>query len=120
MGKFLEGFERARKAAEERDAEARRRAERVAAAIKELSDRLGEDRAMLDQEQITMRVEHGALVLKRALQPIAGVSFDPDSGRFLIHEYTVAEGKTEAEAANLDECALKLGEYAFSLKRSAA
>jgi hypothetical protein len=119
MGKFLEGYEKARKAAEERDAEARRRAEAIADALKRLSDKLGEDQEALERQNITMRIEHGALVLKRLLQPMAGVSFDPDSGRFKIHEYSSAEGTTEADASDIDECALKLGEYTFSLRGGA-
>jgi hypothetical protein len=118
MGKFLEGFEGAHKAAEERDAAARRRAERIAEALKKLSDKLAEDREALEGEKITMRIEHGALVLRRVLQPMAGVSFDPDSGRFNIHRYSVSEGKNEMEAADIEECALRLGEYAYSLKGS--
>ena len=120
MGRFQEGFERARAAAEEREAEARRRAERIEAALKQLSEKLGEDSEALDRQKITMRIEHGALVLKRMLQPMAGVTFDPDSGHFKIHEYSVSEGTTETEAENADECALRLGEYSYSLKGSVA
>jgi hypothetical protein len=116
MGKFLEGWERARAAAEAREAEAQRRQELVAERLKTLSERLGEDGDDLARLKITMRVEHGSLVLKRILQPMAGVTFDPDSGRFKIHEYSVAEGKSEIEAEDVDECALKLGEFAYSLK----
>ena len=117
MGKFAEGFERARKAAEEREAAARRRAEQIERALKELSDRIGEDGGELSKLKITTHIEHGALVLKRLLQPLAGVTFEPESNRYKIHEYSVTtEGKTEMDADDADECALKLGEYAYSLK----
>jgi hypothetical protein len=116
MGKFLEGWERARMAAEAREAEKQRRLEQVAAALTKLSDLLQEDSDQLTRRQITMRVEHGALVLKRMLQPMAGVTFDPDTGRFKIHEYTQSEGASELEAENVDECATKLGEFAYSLE----
>jgi hypothetical protein len=120
MGKFGEGFERAKAAEEAREAEARRRAELVAAALKELSERIGEDGEVLNQQGITLRVEHGGLVLSRLRQPMASVSFDPGSGHFHIREYTASEGKTEIEAESCDDCALKLGEYVYSLKGGSA
>lgn len=120
MGRFVEGFERAKAADEAREAEARRRAERVAAALKNLSDKLDEDRDALERQQITMRIEHGSLVLKRMQQPMASVSFDPDSRRFKVHEYSVSEGKTEMHAQDAEDCALKLGEYVYSLKGGSA
>jgi hypothetical protein len=116
MGKFLQGWERARAAAEEREAEKRRRAERVAAALKELSEALAEDAEELAKRDINMRMEHGALVLRRMVEPMAGVTFDPDTGRFKIHTYAVKEGNTEIDAQSVEDCALKLGEYAYSLK----
>jgi hypothetical protein len=116
MGKFLEGWERARAVAEGREAEKRRRTEHMAAALKQLSDVLGEDGAELAKREINLRMEHGALVLKRMVEPMAGVTFDPDTGRFKIHTYAVKEGNTEIDAQSVEECALKLGEYVYSLK----
>jgi hypothetical protein len=115
MGKFLEGWERARAAAEERKAEKHRRADRMATALKQLSDALAEDADELARRNITMRMEHGALVLRRMVEPLAGVTFDPDSGRFKVHKY-VSGGDTEIDAQGFEECALKLGEFAYSLK----
>jgi hypothetical protein len=120
MGKLVEGFMRAKAATEEREAEARSRAERTDAALRQLSEKLAEDREALDRQQITMRIEHGSLVLRRMLQPLAGATFDPDANRFNIHEYSVSDGKTETEAQDADECALKLGEYSYSLKGNSA
>jgi hypothetical protein len=116
MGKFLEGWEQARAANEEREAEKRRRLERVAAALKQLSDALAEDAEELARRDLNMRMEHGALVLRRMVEPMAGVTFDPDTGRFKIHTYAVKEGNTEIEAKDVEDCALKLGEYVYSLK----
>ncbi len=115
MGKFLEGFERARAAAEAREAEAQRRTEHAAAALQQLSDTLGKDSEALDGQKITMQIEHGSLVLRRVLLPVASVTFDPDSERYKIHEYSVTGGKTQMEGRDIDDCATKLGEYAFSL-----
>ncbi|MGH6923558.1 MAG: hypothetical protein ACRED5_07440 [Propylenella sp.] len=116
MGKFLEGWERAHAAAEEREAEKRRRAERTANALKELAEALAEDKDELAKRDLHLRVEHGALVLRRAVEPMAGMTFDPDTGRFRIHTYAVTEGNTEIDAESVEECALKLGEYVNSLR----
>ncbi len=116
MGKFLEGWERARAAAEEREADKRRRAERMAAALKELSDALAVDGDELAQRDFNLHMEHGALVLRRKVEPVAGVTFDPDRSRFKIHNY-VTGGDTEMEAQDHEDCALKLGEFAYSLRR---
>ena len=117
MGKFLEGWESARQAHEAKEAEKRRRQEIMAGALKELSDALAVDGEELQTRNLTLRMEHGALVLKRLAEPLAGVNFDPDTRRFKIHKYTVTEGSAETdEAGNIEECALKLGAYAYSLK----
>lgn len=115
MGKFLEGWERARVAAEEREAEKRRRAERIAAALKQVVDLLNEDSGELARRSIDMRMEHGALVLKRMVEPMAGVTFDPDKNIFRIHKYSVREGTNDEDAQDPADCAQKLGEYAHSL-----
>jgi hypothetical protein len=116
MGKFLEGWERARAVGEEREAEKRRRAERMAAALKQLSDALAEDAEELARRDLNMRMEHGALVLRKMVEPMAGVTFDPDTNRFKIHTYAVKAGNTEIDAQDVEDCALKLGEYVYSLK----
>ncbi len=116
MGKFLEGWERARVAAEERDAEKHRRVEGMAVAMKALSDMLAEDGEELAKRDINLRMEHGALMLKRMAEPIAGVTFDPDTGKFRIHTYAVKEGNTEIDAQSVEECAVKLGEYVYSVR----
>ncbi len=114
MGKFLEGWERARAAAEERDAAERHRLEVTTAALKQLSDTLAEDGDELARRNMNLRMEHGALVLRRMVEPLAGVTFDVATGRYKIHKYS--GGETEMEARDLEECALKLGEFAYSLK----
>lgn len=116
MGKFLEGWERARAAAEARDAELRRRTERMAEALKALSDALAEDGQELAARNINLRMEHGALVLRRMVEPMAGVTFNPDTGQFKVHTYAVKEGNTEIDAESVEECAMKLGEYVYSLR----
>jgi hypothetical protein len=116
MGKFLEGWERARVAAEEREAARRRRAEQVSDALKQLTEVLEADNEVLNKRNITLRIEHGALVLKRAAEPLAGITFDPETGHFRIHEYFAAEGKNEMDAQDIEDCAMKLGEYAYSLE----
>jgi homospermidine synthase len=115
MGKFLEGWERARAAAEEREAEKHRRAERIAAALKQVVDLLDEDSQELARHSIEMRMEHGALVLRRMVEPMAGVTFDPEKNRFRIHKYSVREGTNDEDAQDAADCATKLGEYAHSL-----
>jgi len=116
MGKFVEGWERAHAAAEAREAEKRRRAERMAAALKQLSDALAVDGEALAQQSFNLHMEHGALVLRRVVEPVAGVTFDPANGKFKIHIY-VTGSETEMEAGDHEECALKLGEFAHSLQR---
>ena len=116
MGRFKDGWEQAQAAAEAEEAEKRRRGEAVAAALKSLSDALAADGEVLAQQNLTLRVEHGALVMKRLVEPLAGVTFDPDRSRFKIHKYTSSDDTQEDEAKDIDECALKLGAYAFALK----
>jgi len=116
MGKFMDGWQRAQAEAEKREAEKRRRLEAIAAELKKLADALVEDEEELARRNITLKMEHGALVLKRMVEPMAGVTYDPEGARFLIHKYTVAQGASESdEAHGVDQCAQKLGEYAFSL-----
>jgi hypothetical protein len=115
MGKFLEGWERARKAAEEREAEKRRRQQVIATALEEVSAALDEDREELGRHGLAMKMEHGALVMSRKHEPVASVTFDPDKARFHIHRYTATEGNTELDAESAADCAAKLGEYAYSL-----
>ncbi len=116
MGKFQEGWNEARAAAEAAEAEKQRRLERIATALNALSDTLSADSTALTEQQLTLKMEHGSLVLKRLMEPLAGVTFDPDARAYKIHKYAVTDGSNEDEAKDVDECAAKLGAYAYSVK----
>ncbi len=115
MGKFLDGWERARVAGEQREAEKHRRLEQIAAALDRVAEALAEDNDELARRNIVVRMEHGTLLLKRMAQPMAGVTFDLDKGHFKIHNYAASDGETETDAGDVDDCVTKLGEFAFSV-----
>ena len=116
MGKFSEGWDKARVAQEERDAEKRRRAERQVTALQSVEKALTEDAEMLKSENIIVHIEHGALVLKRLAEPMAGVTYDVDKDAYHIHKYTSSDSAEALEADGVDDCVTKLGEFAFSMK----
>ena len=117
MGKFAEGWQKAHAAEEAREAEKRRRAEVATEALRLLSEALEVDKDDMARHHLSLRMEHGALVLKRVAEPLAGVAFDPDANVFKMHKYSVRQGESESdEAKTIDECAIKLGAYAYSIR----
>jgi hypothetical protein len=115
VGKFLEGLQQARAAADVVAAEKARLNEIAAAAIANLTRLLKEDSDELALHQISLHLEHGALVVKKKLAPVAGISYDPSTALFKISEYAASKGGVEIAAQDAEDCAAKLGAYIFSL-----
>jgi homospermidine synthase len=79
------------------------------------------DKDEMTRHHLSLRMEHSSLVLKRVAEPLAGVTFDAETNTFKMHKYSVRQGESESdEARTIEECAMKLGAYAYSLRGSTA
>ena len=116
MGKFLEGWQQARTAAEAVTAEHDRLGEIATVAIAKVESLLKEDAGELTLRDLTLHSEHGALVVKRKLSPVAGITYDPGAALYKIIEYSGSKGSTEIPAQDAEECAVRLGAYIYSLR----
>jgi hypothetical protein len=113
MGKFLDGLENATAAAERLAAEKRQRAEAAAAALRRFADILDVDREAFARLNLSLATEHAALVVKKLREPLAAVSYDPDSRTYKIAKYLTDAGDAGIEVADAEDCAIKLGEYIY-------